>query len=103
MATEFSFFDPATGVQGAGFPPPGASGAAYQDALAGQWQPDTTTDVYHQQFDVGDGPPTVGPVPENILGGGDFGVPVEFDSGGDDGFDAGDFGPVADNIVVDDD
>jgi hypothetical protein len=77
----------------------GASSRAYA------WTPDTTSTVYEQPFkDVGAGlAPVDAPLPENIVGGGDFGVDADFDDGGDDGYDASDFGPIADNIVVDDD
>jgi hypothetical protein len=55
----------------------------------------------HVELPNGD-PPSIGPVPENIVAGAIGQVDADFDSGGDDGYDASDFGPIADNIVVGD-
>jgi hypothetical protein len=69
------------------------------------WQPNVPAGSA-DPFNVGDGPPATGDAPDNIVacddGDGDVGmVDADFDSGGD-GYDASDFGPVADNIIVDD-
>jgi hypothetical protein len=67
--TEF-VFDPATGQPTTTWPAPGAPASSYRDA-SGQWAPsDTPCDAHDEPFEVGDEPPTTGPVPGNIVTGG---------------------------------
>jgi hypothetical protein len=77
-------------------PPPHAhTPPPYRDALAGQWQPGRveTEDPYEQPFEKGTEPPSTGPVPSNIDGGGSFDVDATFADNC-----SVDFGPVEDNI-----
>ncbi len=71
---------------------------AFDGAVAAEWNPvdDVETSDPHDQpaFTVGDGPPTVGPTPDNIEGGGSFAVDADFSGGYDSG-------SVPDNIIVD--
>jgi hypothetical protein len=74
----------------------GASSRAYD------WQPNASPlDPHEVAFDniADDLAPVDAPLPENIVGGGEFDVAADFDTGGD-GFDAGDFGPIPPNIQV---
>jgi hypothetical protein len=67
--TECFSFDPSTGARNAGFPAPGAAVGSYHDA-SGRWTPsDAPQDPHCQPFEVGDEPPTTGPVPDNIVAG----------------------------------
>jgi hypothetical protein len=69
MAEYFSF-DPATCARGGGFPAPGADVAGqYQNDWFGEggWDPNAPADPHDNAFEVGDGPPDVGPTPSNIV------------------------------------
>ena len=67
----------------------------------GSYDPSSSPDDSHNEpFEVGDGPPSTGELPPNVIDGDVGSVAADFDEGGDDGYDASSFGPVPENIIV---
>jgi hypothetical protein len=61
---------------------------------------DNPDDPHDGDYEVGDGAPTVGPLPPNLIAGDVGDVDADFDGGGGDGYSAGDFADIPDNIIV---